>query len=189
MQLSPRSACLFCVVVTCSGIADPWRYAVNLAVSVLMRRPVFLALLCVAIALLAWAFSTRDKEGMLFFFLGAAILLCTLVVGGLRLVGSALSKRKTPPTNISAILGALLGLFLGGFVGARIGFGRVMISILNPDLPEQDSGTSFGAIGGGILGAFFLALLSGMLQILIIRPEKVVPIADLEDSNSRGDTA
>ena len=25
MQLSPRSTGLFCVVVTCSGIADPWR--------------------------------------------------------------------------------------------------------------------------------------------------------------------
>ncbi len=156
-----------------------------------MRRLVFLSLLCVAIALLAWAFSTRGKEGMLIFFFGAAILLCTFVVGGLRLVGSTLSKRKTPPMNISAIqiLGSLIGLFLGGVVGARIGFGRVMISIFNPDLPERDFGTSFGAIGGGILGAFFLTLLSGILQMLIVRLEKVAPVGDSEGSNSRGDTA
>jgi len=39
-------------------------------------------------------------------------------------------------------------------VGARSGFGRVMISIFNPELPEQDFGALFGAVGGGILGAF-----------------------------------
>ena len=147
-----------------------------------MKRIVFVALLGVGIALLAWAFSTRDKEGMLIFFFGAALLLCTFVVGGWR-VGS----RKTPATNSSAILGALIGLFLGGFVGARVGFGRVMISVFNPDLPEQDFGTLFGAIGGGILGAFFLALLSGILHMLIVRPEKVAPVEDSNDSSE--DTA
>ena len=79
-----------------------------------MRRPVFLTLLCVAIALLTWAFSTSGKEGVLIFILGAAILLSMLAVCGLRLVGSAHHKRKTSATNNSAILGALLGVFLGG---------------------------------------------------------------------------
>ena len=154
-----------------------------------MKRPVFLTLLCVAIALLMWAFSTRGKEGILFFFLGMAILLCTLVVGGLRLVRATLSKRDAQPTNISAILGSLVGLFLGCFIGVRLEFGRVMISIFNPDLPERDFGTLFGAIGGGLLGAFFLGLLSGILQMSIVRSAKAVPVADSKDSRSRGDSA
>lgn len=154
-----------------------------------MRRLFFLALLCVAVALLTWAFSTRGKEGILFFFLGMAILLCTLVVGGLRLVLATLSKRDAQPTNISAILGSLVGLFLGCFIGVRLEFGRVMISIFNPDLPERDFGTLFGAIGGGLLGAFFLGLLSGILQILIVRSEKAVSVEDSKDSRSRGGSA
>ena len=154
-----------------------------------MRRLFFLALLCVAVALLTWAFSTRGKEGILIFFLGAAVLLCTLVVGGLRLVRATLSKRDAQPTNISAILGSLVGLFLGCFIGVRLEFGRVMISIFNPDLPERDFGTLFGAIGGGLLGAFFLGLLSGILQISIVRSEKAVSVEDSKDSRSRGGSA
>ena len=143
-----------------------------------MKRLVFIALLCVASVLLLYAFSTHKKEGLLIFFLGAALLLCTLAVGGTRLV-----TRKTPTTNSSAILGAIIGLFLGGVVGVKIGFGRVMISIFNPDLPERDFGTSFGAIGGGILGAFFLALLSGILQMLFVRPENAAAVEDSEASD------
>ena len=154
-----------------------------------MRRPVFLTLLCVAIALLTWAFSTSGKEGVLIFILGTAILLSMLAVGGLRLVGSAHHKRKTSATNNSAILGAMLGLFLGAVIGERSGFGLVMFSIFHPDLPERDFGTELGAIGGGLLGAFFLASLCGILQILIVRPEKVVTVADSKDSRSRGDSA
>ena len=154
-----------------------------------MIRPVFLTPLCVAIALLTWAFSNNGKEGVLGFILGAAILLSMLAIGGMRVVGSALHKRKTSATNNSAILGALLGVFLGGGIGARSGFGLVMFSIFNPDLPERDFGTGFGAIGGGLLGAFFLASLFGILQISIVRPEKVVPVADSRDSRLRGDSA
>jgi len=140
-------------------------------------------------SLLTWAFTTRGKEGIPIFFIGAAILLCTLVVGGLRLVGATLSSSNTPPANISAILGAIVGLFLGGFVGAKLEFGRVMINIFNSDLPERDFGTSFGAIGGGLLGAFLLGLLSGTLQISIVRSEKSVPVEDSTNSRSRGDSA
>jgi hypothetical protein len=143
-----------------------------------MKRLVFIALLCVASVLLLRAFSTREKEGELFFFLGAALLLCTLAVGGTRLV-----TRKTPTTNSSAILGAIIGLFLGGVVGVKTGFGRVMISVFNPDLPERDFGTSFGAIGGGILGAFFLALLSGILQMLFVRPDNAAAVEDSKASD------
>jgi hypothetical protein len=149
-----------------------------------MNLIVFVSFLCVASALLAWAFSTHGKEGMLIFFLGAALLLCTLAVGGTRLVTG-----KTSTTNKFGILGATIGLFSGAVVGVKIGFGRVMISIFNPDLPERDFVTSFGAIGGGILGAFFLALLSGILQMLFVRPEKAAPVEDSEASDSRGDTA
>ena len=143
-----------------------------------MKRLVFIALLCVASVLLLRAFSTHEKEGELFFFLGAALLLCTLAVGGTRLV-----TRKTPTTNSSAILGAIMGLFLGGVVGVKTGFGRVMISVFNPDLPERDFGTSFGAIGGGILGAFFLALMSRILQMLFVRTENAAAVEDSEASD------
>ena len=99
---------------------------------------------------------------MLIFFLGVAFLLCTVVVGGTRLVTG-----NTSTTNEREILGATIGLFSGGVVGEKTGFGRVMISIGNPDLPERDFVTSFGAIGDGILNAFFLASLRGILQVLL----------------------
>ena len=142
-----------------------------------MNRIVFVASLCVATALLAWAFSTRGKEGMHIFFLGSVLLLCTLAVGWLRLV-----TRKTPTTKKSAIFGAFAGLFLGGMVGAKSGFGRVMISIFNPELPVQDFGASFGGMGGGILGAFVLALLFGNLQLLAAGRGSVVPSEDSQAS-------
>lgn len=121
---------------------------------------------------------------MLSFFLGAALLLCALAVGGTRLVTG-----KTPTTNEFGILGATIGLFSGVVVGVKTGFGRVMICIFNPDLPERDFSTSLGAIGGGTLGAFFLALRSGILQILFVGPENAVLIEDSEASDSRGHTA
>jgi len=150
-----------------------------------MNRIAFLFLLCVASALLAWAFSTNDAKPVLRFFLGAALLLSTLAVGGIRLV----TGNRSPATNKSAIGAATIGLFSGAVVGAKSGFGRVMISIFNPDLLERNFGTLFGGIGGGILGAFFLALLSGILQMLFVRPENAAAVEDSEASDSRGDTA
>ncbi len=137
-----------------------------------MKRRVLLALLVVA-NLLPWVFFTSDKAGMSIFFLGMTINLGTLAVSGLRLVGLMFVKRPTPPTNTSAMLGSLMGLFLGGVVGATSGLGPVMISFFNPDLPEQDFGKLFGAIGGGILGSCFFALLFGILRIRIVRPDEV----------------
>ena len=98
----------------------------------------------------------------------------------------------SPATNKSAIGGATIGLFSGAVVGAKSGFGRVMISIFNVQLAplaERDFATLLGVIGGGILGAFFLALLSGILQMLFVRPENAAPVEDSEASNSRADTA
>jgi len=51
-----------------------------------MHRITFLFLLCIASALLAWAFSNNGKEASPVFLLGAALLLCILAVGGIRLV-------------------------------------------------------------------------------------------------------
>ena len=155
-----------------------------------MSRIVFFALIVVGYALVVWAFSTDGKEGMFIFFLGVSILLSTLAVGGLRRYRSKYSAEKTPKTNAFAILGALIGLSLGSALGARSGFGEVMISIFNPDLPQQDYGTVFGAVGGGILGAFLLALLSGSL-LLLRRTKKVGTVERIEASSpdSRGDTA
>ncbi len=130
-------------------------------------NPVFLVSLCGAIALLLFAFSTNGKEGMAFFFLGAVWLLCTLAVGLLRW-----GTPNPPSTNKFAIVGAVIGLFFGGVIGANCGFGRVVIAVFNPELMEQDFGMTFGAIGGGILGAFVLAFLFGIVQLLAVRKKQ-----------------
>ena len=138
-----------------------------------MQRVTLLTSSVIGTALVVWAFFDRSKDGMLILFMGTAIFLCTLAIVALR---SALRDEwKTPKTNTLAILGALIGLFLGGFVGASFGFGRVMIAIFNPHLPEQDFGTIFGSIGGGFLGAFFLALVGGILQRLFVQRNEDVP--------------
>lgn len=138
-----------------------------------MNRTTFVVSLCVATALLAWAFSIRGKEGLPIFFLGAALLLFTFAVGWLRL-----GTRNTQTTNRYAILCALTGLVLGGVIGAKSGFGLVMISIFNPELMVQDFGVPLGAMGGGILGAFILVLLFGTLQYLAAGRGSVVRSED-----------
>lgn len=67
-----------------------------------------------------------------------------------------------------------------------------MISIFNVQLAplaERDFAALLGVIGGGILGAFFLALLSGILQMLCLQPENAAAVEDSEASDLRADTA
>ena len=125
-----------------------------------MNRPVFIVSLSVATALLVWAFSIREKEGLPIFAIGSALFLCTLAVGSLRF-----GTRDAPTTNKHVIFGALISLILGGVVGAASGFGSVLITIFTPELMVQDFGASLGAMVGGILGAFILALLFGTLPL------------------------
>ena len=73
--------------------------------------------------------------------------------------------RDAPTTNKHVIFGALISLILGGVVGAASGFGSVLITIFTPELMVQDFGASLGAMVGGILGAFILALLFGTLPL------------------------
>lgn len=136
---------------------------------------VFAALIIISIVLLIEAFSTRGKEGVFFFFLGAATLLCTLTIGGLRVNRSRSSSQAAHAPDFSALAGAFAGLMLGGVAGAFSGFGRIVIAIFNPDLPEQDFGESFGAIGGGLLGAFFLAIAGGVLRQWLRRSQTHIP--------------
>lgn len=136
---------------------------------------VFAALIIISIILLNEAFSTRGKEGMFFAFLGAAILLCTLAIGGLRMTRSGPSSQAAHATNFSALAGAFTGLIFGGFFGAFSGFGRIVIAILNPELPERDFGRSFGATGGGLLGAFFLAIAGSVLRQWLIPSQTCIP--------------
>ena len=143
-----------------------------------MKKPTYLSLLTVAAALLVWAFSTNGKEGLLLFFIGATLLLSTLAVGSVRHCSSVNKANHTPRTNIPAIAGAVLGLLLGGLVGAFSGFGKKMIAVFNPDLPHQDFEISFGAIGGGILGAFLIALLGGILQKPSVEDKNSTPDED-----------
>ena len=70
-------------------------------------------------------------------------------------------------TNTLAVIGALLGAICGGVIGARLSvFRRLMISIFNPDIPERDVGTFFGATGGVVLGALFGACLVSGIALL-----------------------
>ncbi len=100
-------------------------------------------------------------------------------VGGvLGLVGfcavSAVSrawKIDASRTNYLAILGALLGAICGGVIGTLSRFGRLMIAIFNPDLPERDFGTFFGATGGIVLGALLGACLVSAAAPLFRRPK------------------
>lgn len=149
----------------------------------MIRRSLFV--ICGAV-LIAWSLSTRGKEGMYLFGAGAAILLCTLAVAGLRRFGSARSRGGVPATNQAAMLGSLIGLFAGGLAGARSGFGRVMISIFNPGLPERDFGTCFGAIGGGLLGAFLFAILGAVVERVVRRTPKA-PAIPAGDARSEAD--
>ena len=78
-------------------------------------------------------------------------------------------KIDASTTNYVPILGAMLGAICGGLVGALSGFGRLMISIFNSDLPERDFRTFFGAIGGVFLGALLGACLVSAIPSLLRR--------------------
>ncbi len=93
-------------------------------------------------------------------------------------------KIDASKTNFFAILGALLGAICGGVVGALSDFGRLMISIFNPDLPEQDFRVFFGATGGVVLGALFGACLVSAIAPLFSRRKadaETSPQGDCED--------
>lgn len=117
--------------------------------------------------LLGFQFGKGDAQAPL--IVGAVGALLGLV--GFSLV-SALHrawKIDVSTTNYGAILGAMLGAICGGFVGALSGFGRLMISIFNSDLPERDFRIFFGAIGGVFLGALFGACLVSAIAPLFRR--------------------
>ncbi|MCH2202237.1 MAG: hypothetical protein MK102_09715 [Fuerstiella sp.] len=104
-------------------------------------------------SLLGMAFGKGDPRAPL--FVGAVGALLGLV--GFMAVSATHKAWKidASKTNNLAILGALLGAICGGVIGALSSFGRLMISIFNPSLPERDFQTLFGAIGGTFLGALF----------------------------------
>ena len=83
-------------------------------------------------------------------------------------------KLEDSTTDHDAIAGAFVGTICGGLVGAYSGFGRVMISIFNPDLPERDWGTFFGATGGIFLGALFGACAASAV-VPLLRQERRHP--------------
>ena len=115
--------------------------------------------------LLGFQFGKGDPQAPL--IVGAVGALFGLV--GFYIVSAVHRAWKIDPskTDNLAIIGALLGAICGGVIGVLSGFGRLMISILNPDLLERDFGASFGAYGGIFLGACFGACLASSLTPLL----------------------
>ncbi|MEC9093774.1 MAG: hypothetical protein VX438_13770 [Planctomycetota bacterium] len=104
------------------------------------------------------------KEYMYLFLLGAALLLGSLAVSGLRRFGITKPSRFRGWATVSLILMSVSGMVLGMVVGANSDFGSWLIAWFNPRLPEQDFQVSFGALGGGLLGMFVGALVGGLVQ-------------------------
>ena len=148
-----------------------------------MTKSAFIGALVVAGILIVCAFTTNGKEGVQWFFLGTVLLFCTLAIGVIRGLGSMLLGGRKPSTQKPVMLGALLGLFLGGLVGAQLGLGQVVASIFNPELVEPEILTSLGAVYGGLLGAFLLALLTGVLQMVMSSRQAVAPLEGSENAN------
>ena len=148
-----------------------------------MTKSAFIGALVVAGILIVCAFSTSGKEGIQWFFLGTALLFCTLAIGVIRGLGSMLLGGRKPSTQKPVMLGALLGLFLGGLVGAQLGLGQVVASIFNPKLIEPETLSSLGAMYGALLGAFLLALLAGVLQMVMSSRQAVAPLEGSENAN------
>ena len=129
----------------------------------LMKQTPFFVSISVGAILVFLGCSMRDKEGLFVFFSGSAILLCTLAVFGIRAAGP---KTNSVSTNWSALVGAIVGMCLGAYVGPLTGLGILMIAFFNPQLPERDFNSVFGAMGGSILGALLLGTFSATLNKL-----------------------
>jgi len=128
-----------------------------------MRRVVLPLLFGTGLALLGFAFSTPAKEGLVAFFLGAAIVLSMLAAAAIRRLGGGAATDGRRPSDVGAIAGGLVGLLLGGFAGARSPLGSLLIATIARDLPERDFAAPLGAGVGGLLGAAFVAILASML--------------------------
>jgi hypothetical protein len=131
-------------------------------------------------AVLGVAFGKGDPRAPLFVGVFGALLgfLGFLAVSAI----SRAWKIDVSKTNYLAIFGGLLGAIGGGVIGALGGFGRLMISIFNPDLPERDWGAFFGATGGIFLGAFTGACLVSVIAIFIRRA--TLPNDETADENN-----
>lgn len=124
--------------------------------------------------LLLWSLFGGMVAALLGIMFGKGDPAAPLVLGGLGVflgtLGGILATRLQAGMEKSArhmdypaIGGCLVGMISGGVVGAYSGFGRVMIALFNPDLPYRDFGASFGAIGGGFLGAILGACTVSLL--------------------------
>ena len=143
-----------------------------------MGRKLFYVLIVISLALIIWAFSTKSKDGMFAFFIGAGIFISTLVMFVSREADKNNEKRRT---NKLAISTAIIGMVLGGFVGPKTRLGELMISWLNPGLPVREYAVTFGAIGGCLLGAFILAAMTGILGAISSSARIAIRIRRRED--------
>ena len=137
-----------------------------------MRRIIDSVLFFGGTGLLVWALFSTGKEYFFLFMSGAALLLCLFTLVGLRLAASRLLQRPSPPTNTFALLGGVAGLVAGGLIGGNADFGNWLFACFNPDTPLESQAILVGAVGGGLAGAFCLALVGGITQLLISRSKQ-----------------
>lgn len=122
-----------------------------------MKRFADLAYQCsfaVGAGLLAFAFTTRDKVGLLYFMAGAS-LLAILLIGALVRVGSARANGKpSSPTSVGALIGALAGALIGMFgVLSLIGPFAALFAYQPRGIPGLLIGAALCGFLGAVVGA------------------------------------
>ncbi|MEE3367802.1 MAG: hypothetical protein VX346_00520 [Planctomycetota bacterium] len=109
-------------------------------------------------------------------------------VGGVvvRGIERTLRSKGGGATDYAGLGGALAGAVAGGMIGRQSGFGRLMITVFNPQLPPQDFAAPFGMLGGIVIGAFVgAALASGLYRIC---RRKVPPLGEHDDDTAGSDS-
>lgn len=124
-----------------------------------VKRLADIAYLCsfaVGAWLLAFAFTTRDKVGLLYFMAGAP-LLAILLIGFLVRVSSDRANRNPPSaTSVGALIGALAGALIGMFgVLSLIGPFAAQFAYQPRGIPGLLIGAALCGFLGAVVGTVF----------------------------------
>jgi hypothetical protein len=118
----------------------------------IIKEVILLVVLGLGNVFTLWAFSTRDKEGILLFFLGIILLICPI---GIVSILSFL-RHATTITIHTMLLGVLLGVLTGIF-----GIWKSLLVFL-----AYEARGMVGAMVGGGLGAFIGAFVGVVFHLL-----------------------